>query len=67
VLTVNRRRQWAALTQVQRPAPSTSRGARIGVKIRVDEQGERCSENAQRRVAGYWQQPGATAEAMAGG
>ena len=68
VLTVNRRRaEWAALTAVQRARRLNRAGApAIGVKVRVDDQGEVLAR-ANVVFAGYWQQPEATAEAMAGG
>ena len=68
LLTVNRRRaEWAALTAVQRARRLNRAGApAIGVKIRVDEEGEVLARGNV-VFAGYWQQPDATAEAMAGG
>jgi len=68
LLTLNRRRaEWDDLTPTERARMLGRAGApAIGVKLRVDEEGEVLARGNV-VFGGYWIQPDATAEAMADG
>ena len=68
LLTLNRRRaEWDDLTPTERARMLGRAGApAIGVKLRVDEEGEVLARGNV-VFGGYWMQPDATAEAMGDG
>ena len=67
LLTLNRgRAEWDALTPAERAHKLGRAGApTLGVDLRVDDQGEVLARGNV-VLAGYWRQPEATAEALAG-
>ena len=68
LLTVNRRRpEWDALDAGERAALLGRAGApALGTRLRVDADGEVLAQSNV-VLGGYWDQPDATADAMAGG
>ena len=67
-LTINRHRsEWDGLDAAERSKLLSRAGAPgIGIKMRVDEQGEVCAR-ANEVFAGYWEQPEETAKAIVDG
>ena len=67
LLTMNRyRSEWAGLDSAERARKLVRQGPpTIGVRIAVDHDGEVLAQS-NHNLEGYWQQPDATAEALAG-
>jgi acyl-CoA synthetase (AMP-forming)/AMP-acid ligase II len=68
LLTVNRTRsEWDDLTPAERALKLSRAGVpAVGIEVRVDDEGEVLARG-NHVLAGYWEQPDATAEALAGG
>lgn len=68
LLTVNRtRHEWDELSPEDRAAKLVRAGApALGIRVRVDDEGEVLARG-NHVLEGYWEQPEASAEALAGG